>query len=240
MSATATPPFRPIICIDFDGVIHSYERGWQGGTIYGTVVPEFWAWATAAHAAGLDLVVYSSRSKDPRSLEAMTEWLILQWLDGREDHTYARVNGGTSLWFSSAPDDAPDFVLRFVHEKPAAWLTIDDRAVVFNGRWDAPELRPDNIRDFRPWTGVRPPEQLLRTLPTDRTAPGELDAEAQAKWLAPLGLGEQVELDQRLQHNTAAFPPAWWPYALRREHIEVMLRDRRVGIRHYIVTGARS
>lgn len=121
---------RPILCIDFDGVIHSYEKGWQGGAIYGSVVPGFFDWAVKA-AGVFDLVVYSSRSKDPVLAVAMSEWLSWQW-------AAAEGRVGDPPW-------------SFAHEKPPAFLTIDDRAVRFDGDWGSAELDPAKLRAFRPW-----------------------------------------------------------------------------------------
>lgn len=127
--------FRPTLCIDYDGVIHDYTKGWQDGSIYGNIVPGFIAWVAETHAKGFDIVIYSSRSKAPGGIEAMRAWLERQ-LAGRLMPTEA------AHWMS---------LLSFAHEKPAAWLTIDDRAIRFDGDWTAPELQPDALRAFRPW-----------------------------------------------------------------------------------------
>lgn len=126
--------FKLTVCIDFDGVIHSYERGWQEGVIYGTFVPGFMAWAIEASKT-FDLVIYSSRSKTLDGIEAMKMWM----------HKELRER--------LMPEEASQFIalFTFASEKPAAWITIDDRAITFTGKWDAPELTPDAIMNFKPW-----------------------------------------------------------------------------------------
>lgn len=113
---------KPILCIDFDGVIHSYERGWQDGEIYGSLTPGFREWALRA-AEHFKLVVYSSRSKTPEGIRAMQEWLAAQ--------------------------GCANLPLDFADTKPPAFLTIDDRAVTFTGSWAA--LPPDALLVFKPW-----------------------------------------------------------------------------------------
>lgn len=130
------PDFKPTICIDFDGVIHSYEKGWQNGEIYGSVVPGFFEWVerTRDH---FELVIYSSRSKTDEGITAMSLWLHEQrnkWIAG----------GGIR-------NPTEPLSMTFAHKKPAAWLTIDDRAICFNGEWDAPDLAVDALRSFKPW-----------------------------------------------------------------------------------------
>lgn len=114
----------PILCVDFDGVIHSYEHGWQGGKIYGTVTDGFFDWLKEAQKF-FRVVIYSSRSKDPGGIVDMKRWL-------------AHHNGGV------VPHD-----LEFAAEKPPAFLTIDDRCVRFDGSWSG--LDPNKLREFKPW-----------------------------------------------------------------------------------------
>lgn len=81
------------------------------------------------------VVIYSSRSKEPSGLRAMREWFTRHATEefGR-DHVLANE------------DASP---IAFAHEKPAAFLTIDDRAILFDGDWT--KLDPEQLLKFRPW-----------------------------------------------------------------------------------------
>jgi hypothetical protein len=126
---------RLIICIDWDGCIHDYMDGWRDGSIYGDVVPGFIEWADIAREH-FELVVYSSRSKTEAGIAAMRERLHA-WIEA----AYAK-NTGLAVSIS-------DFT--FASEKPPAWLTIDDRALCFNGNWSDPNFSVEAMRSFKPW-----------------------------------------------------------------------------------------
>ena len=65
-------PFKPILCLDFDGVIHSYTSRWQGAG----VIPDPPVDGAIAFMLGaldrFDVVIFSSRSNQPGGLSAMT------------------------------------------------------------------------------------------------------------------------------------------------------------------------
>ncbi len=125
---------KPILCVDFDGVIHSYKSGWKGTTTISDP-PVEGAFAFLLDALEyFDVCIYSSRSSQPGGITAMKQWLY--------------VECGPDYWFGSP--DAPGLEnLRFPAQKPAAFLTIDDRAICFDGDWS--KLRPADLLNFKPW-----------------------------------------------------------------------------------------
>lgn len=130
-------PYKPILCLDFDGVIHSYEKGWQDGEIYGTVTEGFWPWLEEA-VKHFDVVVYSSRCQDPNMVIRVSKWLEQQWQE----------------YLNKLCLVAPMPDIAFAFQKPKAFLTIDDRALTFKGRWE--ELNPAQLRAFKPWNAELP------------------------------------------------------------------------------------
>jgi hypothetical protein len=130
---------KPVLCLDFDGVLHSYVTGWKGATeIPDPPVPGF-AEFLAAAVMKFRVCVYSSRSSSPAGIKAMQRWLYDALAQAADPRTAA-------VLFD---------MIDFPKTKPPAFLTIDDRALTFTGTWPA----VDELVNFRPWYRRPPTEE---------------------------------------------------------------------------------
>lgn len=103
--------YKPILSLDFDGVLHWYRNGWKGATtIDDEPTPGSIDFVKNAQEY-FKIVIYSSRSSHPDGIEAMKSWM--------EKHGFPEVT--------------------FATDKPKAFLTIDDRAIQFTGIWFDPQ-----------------------------------------------------------------------------------------------------
>lgn len=111
------------VVFDFDGVIHSYKRGWQGAmTIADPPVPGIEKSLREIKEAGYEVVVVSTRCAHFGGKMAIESWL--------------------DVW-GLAP-----YVDKVCKEKPPAIVYIDDRAICFDGK---PENLLGQIQSFQPW-----------------------------------------------------------------------------------------
>jgi hypothetical protein len=121
--------YKPRLCVDFDGVLHSYKSGWQGAHVCADPpVPGAIAFLREA-TEHFEVYVHSSRSHQKGGRDAMRAYL-LEWaqLEGDED----------LMWLNK---------IRWPNEKPAAFVTLDDRAICFTGTFPSVE----EIKNFKPW-----------------------------------------------------------------------------------------
>ena len=124
--------YKPILLIDFDGVIHMYKTPFDMKVIPDPPVPGAMDFLYKA-IEKFNVNIYSSRSSNEKGLEAMKTWLLFHL---REE--LGEVEG--------------DYVynhLKFPTYKIPAFLTIDDRAITFNGDWN--EFDVDSLLSFKPW-----------------------------------------------------------------------------------------
>ena len=119
---------KSILCVDFDGVIHSYSSGWKGASVIpDPPVPGALDFLERA-ISHFRVAVYSTRSNIPGDLEAMQIWLYDEAKKVHQDlHWIAFIEWPTV--------------------KPPAFVTIDDRAICFTGTW--PSMK--TLTDFKPW-----------------------------------------------------------------------------------------
>lgn len=138
--ANDLPKTTPILAIDFDGVLHSYESGWKGARcIPDPPVPGAIEWLRSLvfdqrdpfvpRFDVFDVCIFSSRSRYWGGRAAMKRWLLHHGVRPGEIEA-----------------------IRFPLLKPPAHLLIDDRAWTFTGTFPTVQ----QINEFRPWNKPRP------------------------------------------------------------------------------------
>lgn len=129
------------LCLDFDGVIHSYKSGWKGATI----IPDppvdgaldFIVEATTHYT----VAIHSSRSGQDGGIPAMKHWL--------GHHLIKHAATEAPRAYVPADEVWPwiENVIQWPVSKPGAYLTIDDRAITFRGVFPTMSA----IENFRTW-----------------------------------------------------------------------------------------
>jgi hypothetical protein len=132
------PKGKPILSIDFDGVLHSYTSGWKGArNIPDPPIPGAIDWLKSLIPVGDDVcgmdtisshafqvAIFSSRGRYLGGRKAMKKWLMKY--------------GITSYQLEN---------IKFPILKPPSFILIDDRALQFRGYYP-PE---DDLKEFKPW-----------------------------------------------------------------------------------------
>lgn len=137
--------FTPTIAIDFDGVVHTYSKGWRDGTIYDPPIPG----ALESLRALMD--TYAVAIFTTRDVAQVAEWLI--------GYGFACRTGHEGVFWSEQGE------LLVTNQKPAAVAYIDDRAVHFTGwhaamrelaarGYDAPAPSEDRDKEPEPVSGT--------------------------------------------------------------------------------------
>lgn len=161
-----------ILCLDFDGVLHSYVSGWNGPRtisdppVYGAIP---WLLDALDH---FDVHILSSRSHCWGGRTAMRRWLrhwIAKYQEQLRDQD--KIWALADLHLKWAPDElAPEPLITqetakaivkaitFPRHKPPAHVTLDDRAWHFDGKFPGIKL----LKEFAPWNrtpGNNPPHE---------------------------------------------------------------------------------
>ncbi len=123
-----------LLALDFDGVVNSYTSGWIKDdplALPDRAVPGAFSFIELAQQH-FNVVIHSSRLRYDGGEQAIKAWFFRELMN--EKWTPVSANRLVSQ-------------LSFSVEKPPAHVTLDDRAIQFNGVF--PKL--DEIIDFKPW-----------------------------------------------------------------------------------------
>lgn len=131
---------RQTICVDFDGVLHSYESGWKGASVIpDPPVPGAMQWLAdlcdpLLGEDAMRVVVCSARASRPWGWWAIRRWLLRRLIEHFAAHTSLAYDIYDSIKVTST--------------KPAASVYVDDRAWRFDGVKFPTSVE---LRNHRPW-----------------------------------------------------------------------------------------
>lgn len=116
------------IAIDFDGVVHSYEKGWHDGTVYGDAVEGAFSAIKALMDKGYCVYIFSCRDANQ----------IVRWIQDRtgelHDEPINYIFKCQKIRFWVKTWNKPG-VLGVTNRKLPAEAYIDDRGIRFEG-WE--------------------------------------------------------------------------------------------------------
>lgn len=115
------------VAVDFDGVLHSYDRGWADGTIYGE-------WVPGADVALTQLMqryaVFVHTTRNPKQ--------VARWIERTTGYGVECTTWAPRTWYGRRkPFWNTQGLLLVTDRKLAAIAYIDDRAVRFTNWPDA-------------------------------------------------------------------------------------------------------
>ncbi len=140
---------KPILLVDFDGVLHGFDNGWQGrnnfpnSAVTGSM---FFLWQAVIY---FNVCIFSARSRRWGGRKAMKKWLrreLVKWFAGP-----AEMKKSRPMFFHERETlvEALMSKIRFPLFKLPGHLIIDDRCWCFTGKF--PTMQ--EISDFTPWHG---------------------------------------------------------------------------------------
>ena len=125
------------VAIDFDGVLHPYSKGWNGGRITDDPFPGIRDFIVGSKSRGYQIIIFTARFHDTRKEELGFDMMeeITSWLD-KHDIPYDHITG-LKPTASCFVDD------RSVHFIPGEWERMDrqiDRMMKYHGREPIKEI----------------------------------------------------------------------------------------------------
>lgn len=124
---------KPILCLDFDGVCHSYTSGWQGiDAVPDAPVDGLFEFLETV-SDHFEIHIFSTRSSEERGIQAMSAWFAQHRAAWRKTPAGREARDELELVFPT--------------QKPHALVFIDDRALTFTGEF--PPL--GDLLRFKPW-----------------------------------------------------------------------------------------